>query len=175
MELDKALLLLALCRAEPAAEPGAPLAAAPVVPEPQPPAPREEPVEAAAPAAPTTRQVRLRSLGIDMPPCRAGDPLCSDIVTADRGTLDRAVRGSLPAFRRCYDKSAVAQKRGSMAITLRLGAWGNQTRPATTSVSQDTLGDPGLADCVQRAAGSMRFPAETDGATVHVGLRFSPK
>jgi hypothetical protein len=181
LELDHALEELEGCQSPlvPGVDPfaDAPIAADALAPAAQPAPPRDEPAQPAelAETEKPKSRVRLRSLGIDMPRCRPGDPLCSDIVTTDRSSLDRAVRVGMPSFARCYDKSTVAKKRGSMAVTLHLGTLGGAALPVSTSVSEDTLGDEGLGDCVQRAAGRLRFPAEADGATVHLGLRFAPK
>ncbi|MGC4063758.1 MAG: AgmX/PglI C-terminal domain-containing protein [Polyangiaceae bacterium] len=131
-------------------------------PPPPPPPPMEEPT--AAPSAQATNNAVGK--GASKSPCSSE---CKGEVTA---ALQTALAGRGGAGRRCYEK-ALAQNAtlsGKMTVNVRIAPNG---QVCTASVTNDTLQDPGLTNCILGVFRASTLPAPQGGCVeANVPLNF---
>jgi len=91
------------------------------------------------------------------------------------GQLKAALQGKAGASRRCYERALLQNStlQGKMVLGVRVGSDG---RVCSASVTQNGLGDPGLANCVVGIFRSASLPPPQGGCVdTAVPMNFVPK
>ena len=95
------------------------------------------------------------------------------------GTATSAVQGALRAkggqARGCYERALRLNPtlQGRVMVSARVGAQGQM---CSASISQNTLGDPGVAACISQMFRAGKFPPPKGGCVdVNVPLNFVPR
>jgi outer membrane biosynthesis protein TonB len=148
----------------PAVVPSAPeVDQAPMLDTPPPPPPSiEEPEDGGAPAA--AKQVRS-----------AADPCRAPCEGRENASLLATLRGKGAQARACYERGlrTNATLQGKMTVSVRVGANG---QVCSATASGDTLGDPGVTNCVLGQFRASALPPPQGGCVnVQVPLNFVPK
>lgn len=116
------------------------------------------------------------------PPCRAGDPLCSDIgdggaKNAERWSmiLDGMLQAREKPFRACFLKGLLRNPdlSGSLDYRAKLNEAG-AVKISSLDVTRDTLGSEPVRKCVDRELRAMTFGRAHAGSTAAFRLSFDP-
>jgi hypothetical protein len=143
-----------------ASTPPPPVLEAPVPPPPPP------PVEVPDAGQAVTKRV---SVG------RGGGACGGECAGQATGQLKAALQGKAGASRRCYERALLQNStlQGRMMLGVRVGADG---RVCSASVTQNGIGDPGLANCVVGIFRSASLPPPQGGCVdTQVPMNFVPK
>ena len=139
----------------------------PITNAPPPPPPPPPPAEEAS-AAPSAQPVTNGAVRSGKSPC-SGE--CKGEVT---GALRSALAGRGGAGRRCYEKSLSqnATLSGKMTVHVKVSPQGSV---CSASIANDTLQDPGLANCILGVFRASTLPPPQGGCVdVDVPLNFVP-
>jgi len=143
-----------------ATAPPPPVLEAPVPPPPPP------PVEVPDAGQAVTKRV---SVG------RGGGACGGECAGQATGQLKAALQGKAGASRRCYERALLQNStlQGRMMLGVRVGADG---RVCSASVTQNGIGDPGLANCVVGIFRNASLPPPQGGCVdTQVPMNFVPK